>query len=49
MSRRNGTHFLDLYSFVYNISYVGVDLILCLAIFALASKAMGKYYQGADL
>ena len=38
-----------LYSFVYNISYVGVDLILCLAIFALASKAMGKYYQGADL
>ena len=38
-----------LYSFVYNISYIGVDLLLCLAIFALASKAMKKYYQGEDL
>ncbi len=38
-----------LYSFVYNISYIGIDLILCLAIFALASKPMGKYYLGEDL
>lgn len=38
-----------LYSFVYNISYIGVDLILCLAIFALASKALKKYYLGEDL
>ncbi len=38
-----------LYSFVYNISYIGIDLILCLAIFALAAKPMGKYYLGEDL
>lgn len=46
-----GTTFDDpyLYSFVYNISYIGIDLILCLAIFALASKPMGKYYLGQDL
>lgn len=38
-----------LYSFVYNISYIGVDLILCLVIFALAGKSMKKYYLGEDL
>ena len=38
-----------LYSFVYNISYIGIDLILCLAIFALASKPLRRYYQGKDI
>lgn len=38
-----------LYSFVYNISYIGIDLILCLAIFALASKPLWRYYQGLDM
>ena len=38
-----------LYSAVYNGSYIVVDLILCLAIFALASKALKKYYLGEDL
>ncbi len=37
------------YSFVYNISYIGIDLILCLAIFALAHNPMKKYYLGEDL
>ncbi len=46
-----GTTFDDpyLYSAVYNGSYVGLDLILCLAIFALAYKSLGKYLRAEDL
>lgn len=39
----------ELYSIVYNGSYMGVDLILCLVIFALLYKPMGKYLRGEDL
>ena len=36
-----------LYSFVYNISYVGIDLILCLAaVSALSATPLGKYLRG---
>ncbi len=38
-----------LYSAAYNGSFLGIDLILCLAVFALASGAMKKYYLGEDL
>jgi len=46
-----GTVFDDpyLYSAVYNGSYIAVDLILCIAIFALAHKPLEKYYLGEDL
>ena len=37
-----------MYSLVYNISYVGIDLILCLVIFALLYKPLKKYFV-ADL
>lgn len=38
-----------LYSAVYNGSYVGLDLVLALGIFALLYKPMNKYLTGADL
>ena len=38
-----------LYSAVYNGSFLGLDLILCLAVFALAYKPMHGYYLGEDL
>lgn len=38
-----------LYSVVYNGSYVLVDLVLCLVIFAALYKPMNKYLTGADL
>ena len=39
-----------LYSFVYNISYVGIDLILCLVVIsALFATPLRKYLKGADL
>ena len=38
-----------LYSAVYNGSYVLVDLVLCLVIFAALYKPMNKYLTGADL
>ncbi|MEA4955468.1 MAG: energy-coupled thiamine transporter ThiT [Pseudoflavonifractor sp.] len=38
-----------LYSIVYNGSYVGIDLVLCLVIFAILCKPMNKYLTGADL
>jgi thiamine transporter len=39
----------SLYSIVYNGSYMALDLILCLVIFALLYKPMNKYLTGADL
>lgn len=39
-----------LYSFAYNISYVGIDLILCLAIIsAMCASPLRKYLQAEDL
>ena len=39
-----------LYSLVYNISYVGIDLTLCLAIIAaLSATPLKKYLKGEDL
>ncbi len=37
------------YSFVYNISYIGVDLVLCLVIFALTYRTLKRYYLAEDL
>lgn len=39
----------SLYSIVYNGSYVGVDTILCIVIFAIAYKRLKKYLTGGDL
>ena len=36
-----------LYSAVYNGSYMLIDVILCLVIFALLAKPMGKYLRGS--
>ncbi len=38
-----------LYSAVYNGSYVAVDTILCMVIFAVTAKPLGKYLRGEDL
>ena len=38
-----------LYSAVYNGSYVGIDTVLCLLIFAAAYGPLGKYFTGEDL
>ena len=38
-----------LYSAIYNGSYVAIDMVLCLVIFALLYKPMGKYLRGEDL
>ena len=38
-----------LYSAAYNGSYVGLDMVLCLVIFALLSHPMRKYLTGQDL
>ena len=38
-----------LYSIAYNGSYVAVDLIICLAVFAIVYKPLNKYLTGADL
>ena len=38
-----------IYSAAYNGSYVAIDMVLCLVIFALLAKPMGKYFSGADL
>ena len=38
-----------LYSAVYNGSYVAIDMVLCMVIFAVLAKPMKKYLTGADL
>lgn len=38
-----------LYSFVYNISYIGLSAVVILVIFAAAYKPLGKYFRGEDL
>ncbi len=38
-----------LYSAAYNGSFVAIDMILCLVIFAALYKPMQKYFTGADL
>lgn len=38
-----------LYSFVYNISYIGLSAVVILVIFAAAYKPMKKYFRGEDL
>ena len=45
------TTFLNprLYSAVYNGSYVAIDMVLCLVIFALLYKPLKKFFLGEDL
>ena len=38
-----------LYSLLYNGSYMLIDMALCLLVFALLQKPMGKYLSGADI
>ena len=38
-----------LYSLIYNGSYVGIDLVLCLVIFGILYAPLKKYMMGADL
>lgn len=38
-----------LYSIVYNGSYVAIDMIICLVVFAIVYKPLNKYLTGADL
>ena len=38
-----------LYSAVYNGSYVGIDMVLCLVVFGVLYKPLKKYFTGADL
>lgn len=37
------------YSLLYNILYMGPNIIITLVVFALLSKPMGKYFRGEDL
>lgn len=37
------------YSLLYNLLYMGPNLIITLVVFALLSKPMGKYFRGEDL
>lgn len=37
------------YSLLYNILYMGPNIIITLVIFALLQKPMGKYFRGEDL
>ena len=37
------------YSLLYNGFYMGLDLLLCLLVFALMSKAMRPYFLGKDI
>ena len=39
----------SLYSFVYNFSYVFIDLVLCLIVFGLLYRPLNKYLTGSDL
>ena len=39
----------SLYSLVYNGSYVGIDIVLCLVIFGILYAPLKKYFTGADL
>ena len=38
-----------LYSFVYNFSYVFIDLVLCLIVFGILYRPLHKYLTGSDL
>ena len=38
-----------IYSAAYNFSYVFIDMVLCLVIFALLYKPLKKYFTGEDL
>ncbi len=38
-----------LYSAVYNGSFVAIDMILCIVIFVILYKPLGKYIEGRDL
>lgn len=38
-----------LYSLIYNGSYVGIDMVLCLVIFALLYVPLNKYFLGTDI
>ena len=37
------------YSLLYNGSYMALDTLLCLLVFALLQRPMGKYLSGADI
>lgn len=38
-----------IYSAAYNGSYVAIDMVLCLVIFALIAKPLAKYMKGEDI
>ena len=38
-----------LYSLVYNGSYVFLNMLLCMLLFALMEKPLGKYLRGEDI
>ena len=38
-----------LYSIVYNGSYVGIDTVLCIIIFAVTYQPLRKYFTGEDI
>jgi thiamine transporter len=37
------------YSFLYNLAYILPNMLLCLIVFAMLWKPMGKYLRGEDL
>ena len=37
------------YSLLYNLAYMVPNIVLCLAVFALLYKPMGKFFRGEDL
>ena len=38
-----------MYSLAYNVSYMAIDMALCLVVFALLYKPLKKYFLGADI
>lgn len=38
-----------IYSFLYNIVYVGISMAMCLVVFAILVKPLGKYFRGEDI
>ena len=37
------------YSLLYNGFYMAIDMVLCLVVFALLSKPLGKYFRAEDI
>ena len=37
------------YSLLYNLAYMLPNVVICLLVFALLNKPLGKYFRGEDL